>query len=823
MSGVSPSLASPDRVLFERFHIPEELLQRAGVVRVTNEEARTSYGMRGPAYADYSGIIFPYYNPDTGTRWTARLRRDNPEIEDGKEKNKYISAWGDKKHFFFPPGTRERLQDPETVIALVEAEKSSLSGEALAQRHGRKLLFVAMGGCWGYKGRIGIKENARGVRVDEKGPISDLDFCNQRTVIVALDSDVSKNKKVREARAELVRELKRRGCEVHILTLPSDGGVNGPDDYIALRGDEQMLKLIDNAYETVAYFDYGGGKFEVDDKGVHYFPAPDKDGQQKKPLWLCAPLEIVAKTRDAKGSAWGRLLEWKDSDENAHSWAMPMELLQRDGGVEARCELAQQGLAISPSKAAKENLATYLQVWPTDSRARCVDRLGWIQSGDKALYILPNQAVGMSNEHVVFQNAHAIEPAFSTSGTIDGWKQSVARLAVGNSRIMFAISSAFAGPTLRLTGEASGGLHLRGISSIGKTTALEGAASVYGDPERYCRRWRATVNGLEGLATLHNDGLLILDELSQVDPKDAGEAAYLLANGQGKTRASRSGLARPTLTWRLIYLSAGEESLSALMARAGRRPTAGQEIRMAEIEADAGKGMGLIEELHEFEAPAQLVLAFHDATKAHHGAVGTEFLARLTDDQKQVVTFLTDGVAKFLKQNVPLNKNGGGQIERVARRFALIGLAGEVASLYKLTGWGKGAALEAAAICFASWLVHFGGGNREEQTLLAQVKEFFELHGASRFEDIAETTNVRIINRAGFYRELADKTRAFMILPNVYRSEVIKGYDPKFANKVLIDHGWLLEGEDAVAQKVRLPELGSARAYVFSSQMWESD
>ncbi|CEK09175.1 DUF927 domain-containing protein [Legionella hackeliae] len=39
---------------------------------------------------------------------------------------------------------------------------------------------------------------------------------------------------------------------------------------------------------------------------------------------------------------------------------------------------------------------------------------------------------------------------------------------------------------------------------------------------------------LEGLASLHNDGLLILDELSQMDPREAGEAAYLLANGQGK-------------------------------------------------------------------------------------------------------------------------------------------------------------------------------------------------------------------------------------------------------------------------------------------------
>ena len=42
--------------------------------------------------------------------------------------------------------------------------------------------------------------------------------------------------------------------------------------------------------------------------------------------------------------------------------------------------------------------------------------------------------------------------------------------------------------------------------------------------------WRATANGLEAAAELHNHGLLCLDELGQVDPKEAGETAYLLAD-----------------------------------------------------------------------------------------------------------------------------------------------------------------------------------------------------------------------------------------------------------------------------------------------------
>ena len=54
----------------------------------------------------------------------------------------------------------------------------------------------------------------------------------------------------------------------------------------------------------------------------------------------------------------------------------------------------------------------------------------------------------------------------------------------------------------------------------------------------YLQRWRSTDNALEATAAQHSDGLLILDELAQVDPKTAGECAYMLANEQGKAAKS---------------------------------------------------------------------------------------------------------------------------------------------------------------------------------------------------------------------------------------------------------------------------------------------
>ena len=563
---------------------------------------------------------------------------------------------------------------------------------------------------------------------------------------------------------------------------------------------------------------YGGGRFELTQRGL-YFTGTDKEGNTKAPMWVCSPIGVIAKTRDTRSGEWGRLLEWFDDDNVRHQWAMPLELLEGDG-TDVRRELARLGLHIATTRAARDLLAAYIKVWPVDQRARCVERLGW----HGAVYTLPSETIGNAGELVVFQNAHAIEPAFATAGTAEVWRESVAALAAGNTRVVFSVASAFAGPLAGIVGEDSGGFHLRGKSSSGKSTALKAAASVWGEPQTYARSWRATANGLEGIAALHNDGLLILDEIGQCEPKEVGEAAYLLANGQGKARAQRNGMARAPLRWRLLFLSAGEESLAALMARAGRKPNVGQEIRLADFDADAGAGLGAFEELHGHASPAALSVAIKDAATSAHGAVGIAWLRCVVQDRAQLSELIADGLRQFVAEVVPAG--AAGQVERVARRFGLVAVAGELASHYGLTGWSPGESERAAKACFASWLEGFGGiSNREERDLLSQVRAFFEAHGASRFEDVRATDGQRIINRAGFFRTDDNGTREYLVLPEAFRSELCKGRDRKVAEKLLVSKGWIAPGGDGRAtQKPRLPGIGTtARVYVFTSKIWEDE
>ncbi|STX27531.1 inner membrane protein [Legionella beliardensis] len=266
----------------------------------------------------------------------------------------------------------------------------------------------------------------------------------------------------------------------------------------------QIINIKNKAGNFPVIYEYAGGCFKLTEKGISFL-GKDKDGNPMAPRWICSPLYVIAKTRDAKSGDWGRLLEWQlewqDDDGVIHQWAMPISLLQGDSS-EVRRELANLGLSISPSKIARDLLAIYLQVCPVEARARCVDKLGWYGE----TFITASQTIGNSSERIVFQNNNAIESALSVSGTVEDWRDSIGALSARNSRLVFAISTAFAPTLATIAGEDSGGFHFRGASSCGKSTVLKVAASVWGNPQAYCRLWRSTANGLEGLAALHMMG-----------------------------------------------------------------------------------------------------------------------------------------------------------------------------------------------------------------------------------------------------------------------------------------------------------------------------
>jgi uncharacterized protein (DUF927 family) len=169
-----------------------------------------------------------------------------------------------------------------------------------------------------------------------------------------------------------------------------------------------------------------------------------------------------------------------------------------------------------------------------------------------------------------------------------------------------------------------------------------------------------------------------------------------------------------------------------------------------------------------------------------------------------------------------------------------VGVAGEIATKYGLTGWPEGEAIRAAATCFLSWLNLFGcRGHREERKLLVQVRSFLEANGSSRFENVNGDDGQRVVNRCGFFHVVESELnkdgkpvpdvrrfpirglREYLVLPEAFRNELCAGFDFKFAVAVLKKHGFLIPGSDRTAQSVTLPGIGKTRVYVISPKVWE--
>jgi putative DNA primase/helicase len=252
------------------------------------------------------------------------------------------------------------------------------------------------------------------------------------------------------------------------------------------------------------------------------------------------------------------------------------------------------------------------------------------------------------------------------------------------------------------------------------------------------------------------------------------------------------------------------------MREAGKRARAGQEVRLVDVPADAGAGHGLFEHLHDYPNGAALSDAIKEAARTHYGTAAREYLQQLVtmprDPLRERLRALR---ADFAAESLP--EQADGQASRVCNRFALIAAGGELATRLHLTGWAAGDAIWAARLCFEAWLDNRGGaGAQEEKTALAQVAQFFELHGESRFSPLDGNGESRTINRAGFKRTAADGKAEYFILAEVWKSDVCAGLDSGYVARICKERGLIQPGKDGRTSSVhRLGDLGPKRCYHF--------
>ncbi|MGM0740691.1 MAG: DUF927 domain-containing protein [Pseudomonadota bacterium] len=472
----------------------------------------------------------------------------------------------------------------------------------------------------------------------------------------------------------------------------------------------------------------------TDEYGI--YELRENEGGDALATHICSPLVVKGRCRTADGSGWGRVLAVQDPAGRWHELVIDTQQLAKSANA-ALAPLFDMGFELTPTEKAAESVMNLLRTWRPEYQYLRFDRLGWTSNQHDAFALGSGHVIGntLVATDSVSENLMA---AIHSKGTFAAWKKEVAAPCSGNPLMLLAVSHALTGPLLSILGLTGGGFHLRGLSSRGKSTIQYVATSVWGE-RSLLQSWDGTPSGFEGIAAVCNDTLLNVEELHKADAKSVGEIVYMLANGQGRLRAKSSGKLQTPQRWRVPVLSSGELSLEEHMASAGRKIYAGQEVRLINLEADSGPH-GAFDTLHASENGKAFADRLDQACRENYGHAGPIFVEKVmrAKDKEENWRAFIDNFCNVVGKEADVSPHDG-QAQRVLKRFALVALAGEMATNIKLTGWSVNAATGAARELFLNWFEDREGTTNKDIATAVQRTQDYVLKNPNRFQTIGTT------------------------------------------------------------------------------------
>jgi putative DNA primase/helicase len=670
---------------------------------------------------------------------------------------------------------------------------------------------IAFNGVWGWgtneKDMFGeIERGIDGESLKILNP--DLEpFLDDREIVLAFDRDESPLtvKKVEAAKTRFRQEVE--GIVAGVTQIKWTG-YKGADDFIAAKG----VKALDKAYakRLELLLPVTKNAFSADVR----FTSSVEHGLEKinniSNEYIGNHLTAIACINNPDRDGASLLLEFQTFKGEIRRWTMLRAFLAGDANAivegllsrEYSFERKQKGLLLDYLHGLGKNIPETYTV--TDSS-------GWVEKS----FVLPHKTHG--DETLKFRDVEPSPEAITElKGTLEGWKDNVAAKCAGNSRLILGLGTSFAAPLLPIVDIESGGFHLVGDTSQGKTIVLSVAASVTGIKD--IPHWRTTTNGLESTATAFNHLCLPLDEIGQAEAKDVGHIAYMLANGQGKARMTKNLTNRKPKTWQLMVLSSGESSLGNYMKTANITQKGGQEVRLPDVPAvPVNSQYGCFETIHGADTPELFATDLKAAGKAYHGTALDAFLSRLVVDCQDPA--FVGNLSKQVHQVAAKLSEGtkDNAIGRVAKRFALLQVSLELAHKYELLPFPIEDIEWSIATCFQDWLVARGGdGSIEVKQAIERIEHLLVTNEFSdRVYDLRQGDTKTIRNLLA-YRKVDEEgeTKEFWVPPTVFDKEFVVGVNKAELVKKLHEAGWLdLSEEGKTRQRTVNKKIG--RYYVF--------
>lgn len=276
-------------------------------------------------------------------------------------------------------------------------------------------------------------------------------------------------------------------------------------------------------------------------------------------------------------------------------------------------QLAANGVMVNSENA--KMLSTYLLEienlnYDALDEQKSVGRLGWVGEHGFSPYV----------DELVFDGDNSFRHIFQSvrqSGDREKWLDAMRKMRAEKGYGRIFLAAAFASVILDPCGLLPFFVHAWGGTEVGKTVGLMIAASVWACPKmgEYITTFNSTLVGQEMTVSFLNSLPYCVDELqiqSSAGVKDFDKIIYMLTEGVGKTRGSKTGGLQRQNTWKNCIITNGEHPIS-----------------------NANSGGGAVNRIIEFECAEKVysdLVGICAVINQNYGFAGREFVEYLQQE-----------------------------------------------------------------------------------------------------------------------------------------------------------------------------------------------
>jgi putative DNA primase/helicase len=602
-------------------------------------------------------------------------------------------------------------------------------------------------------------------------------------VVLAYDNDEAGRKGT-----EIITEcLKGYARSIRVVEWPSYMENEDVTDFFIKHGNakEGFQELIDGAREVgyklkeidgVAFIQPGSFFVEKDHiKHINYYK------EKSVPITVFhSTLFITGRAIDVDNSTEEVQLAFKRDGVLRKFWT-PRKIIADSRKI---IELSENGLSINSCNSKK--IVEYLSAFEACNMLRIPKKLiargvGWKTIKGKRMFLLGGKATAKTNKQTANEDNISIEfradpgferfvKAMNPQGSFSKWVKSI-EPTLKYPGACFALYASFSAPLLRILKAPNFIVDFWGRTSVGKTTALELASSIWGNPHKESGglvfSWDSTKVYLERMANFFCDVPIFPDDSQTVDDKILRNTLYMVANGVGKGRGSVTGI-RYTPSWHTVCFSTGERPLTECTTFAGAR------ARTIEIFGSPFPDVG-----------GEFISDLKKGIRENYGHAGKRYIEGITSllNKEEEIDQLRKDYSNYQRE---LSKVANTEVgDRYSHYFATVKIAANLA--HRILGFGDPVEIDESIYKVFEGLVNEDLGNVDIST---RMMELFISWACSNEKSFAKQDSCESDTREsyGLWRE----GEFIAIYPHKLHEILTgRGYSERTALKGWAEKGWI--------------------------------